>query len=271
MKQNRTRARRVLAELERLYPNPRHYLVFENPYQLVVATILSAQCTDEKVNEVTATLFERYPGPEDLAREDLEAIEEAVRPTGFYRNKAKSIRGAAAAIVERFGGRVPGTMDELVTIPGIARKSANAVLQNAFEKVEGIVVDTHVIRLARRLGWTDEKDPVKIERDLMALFGRDAWRWLPFYLKNHGRAVCRAPTPRCGECVVNPLCPSALFDLAGPGKDGKRKTAPKRKAAGKTKTARRARGAATRKTAPKRKAKPKRTPARPGTAKRKKR
>jgi endonuclease-3 len=206
------RAHAVLAAFKRLYPDPRHYLKFKNPFQLLVATILSAQCTDEKVNEVTAGLFREYPQPEDLAGEAVEAIERAVRPTGFYRNKAKAIKGASAAIVERFGGSVPRTMDELLTLPGVARKSANALLQHGFGKVEGVVVDTHVIRVAGRLGWTANTDPRKIELDLMKLFAKKEWRWLPFYLKTHGRAVCRAPVPKCGECAVAALCPSALIE-----------------------------------------------------------
>jgi endonuclease III len=178
------------------------------------------------VNEVTAELFREYPRPEDLAGEAIGAIERAVRPTGFYRNKAKAIKGASAAIVERFGGSVPDTMDDLLTLPGIARKSANAILQHGFGKVEGIVVDTHVIRVAGRLGWTANSDPGKIETDLMRLFDRKEWRWLPFYLKSHGRAVCKAPTPKCGECAVAALCPSALV---GPGK-ASRQEDPQRKA-----------------------------------------
>lgn len=209
-KADRKTALAVLGGLRKLYPEPRHYLGFDGPFQLLVATILSAQCTDEKVNEITPGLFARYPGPEDFAGERIEAIEEAVRPTGFYRNKARAIQGASRAIVERFGGRVPDTMEDLLTLPGIARKSANAILQNGFGTVEGIVVDTHVIRVAGRLGWTENTDPGKIELDLMALFDRREWRWLPFYLKSHGRAVCRAPAPKCGACAVAALCPSAL-------------------------------------------------------------
>jgi len=211
-KVNRENALVVLAEFKKLYPNPHHYLRFENSFQLLVATILSAQCTDEKVNDVTRGLFEKYPTPQDFASEAIEAIEAAVRPTGFYRNKAKAIKGASAAILERFGGRVPDTMEELLTLPGIARKSANAILQHGFEKVEGIVVDTHVIRVAGRLGWTANTDPEKIERDLMRLFDKKEWRWLPYYFKNHGRAVCKAPTPKCGECAVSVLCPSAMIE-----------------------------------------------------------
>ncbi|MDD4857660.1 MAG: endonuclease III [Candidatus Krumholzibacteria bacterium] len=208
----RKKAAAVLAGLKKLYPNPHHYLRYENPFQLLVATILSAQCTDDKVNGVTADLFEKYPGPADFAEQPVEAIERDVRPTGFYRNKAKAIKGASAAIVERFGGAVPDTMEELLTLPGIARKSANAILQNAFDKVEGVVVDTHVIRVSARLGWTSNTDPVKIERDLMALFDKKEWRWLPFYLKTHGRAVCKAPEPKCGKCAVAALCPSAVIE-----------------------------------------------------------
>ena len=204
------KARAVLAAFKRLYPDPRHYLRFENPFQLLVATILSAQCTDEKVNEVTAALFLKYRGPADFADAPIEEIERDVRPTGFYRNKAKAVKGASAAIVERYGGAVPETMDELLTLPGIARKSANAILQHGFGTVVGVVVDTHVIRVAGRLGWTQDTDPGRIEQALMKLFDRKEWRWLPFYLKRHGRAVCKAPTPKCGECAVAVLCPSAL-------------------------------------------------------------
>jgi endonuclease-3 len=221
MKSNRKGAEAVLRELKRLYPSPRHYLSFDNPFQLLVATILSAQCTDEKVNAVTSELFKRYKSPEDFAREKLEVIEEAIRPTGFFRNKAKAIRGASEVILERFGGKVPRTMEELVSLPGIARKSANAILQHGYSKIEGIVVDTHVIRVSGRLGWTESKNPVKIEEDLTRLFDRSDWKWIPFYLKNHGRSVCKAPTPECEECSVSPLCPSALLEP------------PKRKKAGK--------------------------------------
>ena len=209
MKRDEKGALRVLGELVKLYPEPRHYLRFENPFQLLVATILSAQCPDDKVNEVTRTLFERYRGPEDLAGEQTERIEEAIRPTGFYRNKAKAVKGASQAVLERFGGKVPRTMEDLVSLPGIARKSANAILQHGFDSVVGIVVDTHVIRVAGRLGWTKEKDPVKIERDLMELFPEREWKLIPFYMKNHGRAVCSAPAPKCGECAISSLCPSA--------------------------------------------------------------
>lgn len=202
-------ADKVLGKLRKLYPGPKHYLDFDGPFQLLVATILSAQCTDERVNMTTPALFARYPDAAAFASAPLEEIEEAVRPTGFFRNKARSIKGACEMITGEFGGKVPGDMDSLTRLPGIARKSANVILQHGFSKTEGVVVDTHVIRVAGRLGWTTEKNPVKIEKDLMALFDRSEWKWLPFYLKNHGRAVCRAPKPRCGECTLSSICPSA--------------------------------------------------------------
>jgi endonuclease-3 len=206
---DRKAAGKDLAKLKKLYPGPRHYLRFEGPFQLLVATILSAQCTDERVNKTTPGLFKRYPDAAAFASADLEEIEEAVRPTGFFRNKAKAIKGASEIIAEKYGGEVPGDMESLTALPGIARKSANAILQHGFSKVEGIVVDTHVIRVARRLGWTEQKNPVKIERDLMELFDRSQWKWIPYYLKNHGRAVCKAPEPDCGECALAASCPSA--------------------------------------------------------------
>lgn len=206
------RANENLSILKSLYPDPHHYLRFENPFQLLVATILSAQCTDDKVNAVTEGLFRRYTKPEDLAVEKLERIEEAVRSTGFYRNKAKAIKAASAEIAERFASKVPDTMDDLLSLPGIARKSANAILQHAFSRVQGIVVDTHVIRVAGRLGWTAGRNPAEIEQDLMKLFDGREWKWIPFYLKNHGRAVCRAPSPKCSECGLNQACPSAFVE-----------------------------------------------------------
>ena len=216
-------AKQQLGELKRLYPVPRHYLDFKNPFQLLVATILSAQCTDEKVNAVTHSLFKKYPGPDDLAAESIEHIEDAVRPTGFFRNKAKAIKGASGMIMDEYGGEVPGSMEKLVKLPGIARKSANAILQHGFGSVVGIVVDTHVIRVSKRLGWTGEKDPVKIERDLMDLFAKSEWKWIPFYLKNHGRTVCRAPAPKCSECAIAAICPSASLEPPRAKKRAKKK------------------------------------------------
>ena len=222
---NARHARATLAILQKEYPDPRHYLVFDGPLQLLVATILSAQCTDEKVNETTPALFRRYPDARAFAKASLAEIEEAVRPTGFYRNKAKAIKGACAIVAGEHGGEVPRTMEELVRLPGIARKSANAILQHAFGEIVGIVVDTHVIRLARRLGWTAEKNPEKIEADLMALFPETAWRWLPFFLKNHGRAVCTARRPACEECPVRRRCPSSETGGEPPAAGGTKKTA----------------------------------------------
>ena len=213
-------ALKILQNLKKLYPDPHHYLKFSNPYELLVATILSAQCTDDKVNAVTPELFKKYPDPESIANAPIEEIEEMVRPTGFYRNKAKAIKGACQAIVERFNGKVPDTLDELISLPGIARKSANAILQHGFSKVEGIVVDTHVIRVANRLGWTSSKNPTEIEKDLMELFDRKEWKWLPYYLKSHGKAVCKAPNPRCDECSISTLCPSAEI---GPAREKEKK------------------------------------------------
>lgn len=212
MAKDKRKTLRQLTELKKLYPAPRHYLEFDNPFQLLVTTILSAQCTDEKVNAVAPALFKKYPGPEDFAAEAIERIEEAVRPTGFYRNKAKAIKGASEMIVREYGGEVPGSMEELVKLPGVARKSANAILQHGFSTVIGIVVDTHVVRVSKRLGWTWEKDPVKIERDLMALFDKSEWKWIPFYLKNHGRTVCKARAPKCADCEISTICPSASLE-----------------------------------------------------------
>lgn len=197
----------ILGALERAYPDVHYYLNFSNPLELLVAAILSAQCRDEVVNATTAELFKRYRRAEDYAHAPLEELESAIAKIPFYRNKAKSIQGACLALLERHGGQVPQTMEELMELPGIGRKTANAILQNAFDKVEGIVVDTHVIRLAQRLGLSQSKDPDKIEQDLMALFPRSAWKRLPWLLKAHGRAVCTAQRPKCSECALSALCP----------------------------------------------------------------
>jgi len=204
----RERALEVVERLQAEYPDARCELNHENAYQLLVATILSAQCTDARVNLVTPALFARYPTPEDLAGARQEELEELIHSTGFYRNKARSLLGMAAALVERHGGEVPQTMAELVELPGVGRKTANVVLSNAFGKAEGIVVDTHVKRLAGRLGFTAETDPERVERELMGLFPREHWGALEHLLIFHGRKVCKAPKPRCGDCVVADLCPS---------------------------------------------------------------
>jgi endonuclease-3 len=203
------RTEEVLARLRREHPDARCALDHSSPLELLVATILSAQCTDARVNQVTPELFRRYPGASDYAAAPLAELERAIQPTGFFRNKAKSLQGLGRALVERHGGRVPDTLDELVELPGVGRKTANVVLGNAFGKNEGVVVDTHVRRLANRLGLTRESDPVKIEQDLIGLVPRAAWTEWAHLLIFHGRRVCRAPTPRCSECVLADLCPSA--------------------------------------------------------------
>ncbi|HXE75572.1 MAG TPA: endonuclease III [Candidatus Xenobia bacterium] len=203
------RALEVLRRLRLEYPNATTALKWRNPYELLVATILSAQSTDERVNMVTPALFERYPTPADLAAARPEELERLIHSTGFFRNKTRNLLGMANAVVERFGGRIPDTLDELVTLPGVGRKTANVVLGTAFGKNEGVVVDTHVTRLSQRLGFTRHKDPEKIEQDLMNLFPREDWTDLSHTLILHGRAVCQARRPRCEDCVVSNLCPSA--------------------------------------------------------------
>lgn len=197
--------RRLHAE----YPAAHCSLEHVDAYQLLVATILSAQCTDERVNQVTPALFARYPTAEDLAGARPEELEEMIRSTGFFRNKTKSLLGMAQAVVERHGGRVPEQLDELVKLPGVGRKTANVVLGNAFGKADGVVVDTHVKRLSARLRLSRQKEPEKIEADLMKVVPRDEWIDLPHLFIYHGRAVCKASKPRCGECVLVDLCPSA--------------------------------------------------------------
>jgi endonuclease-3 len=200
--------RAVINRLEKAYPASQIALDFGNPHELLVATILAAQCTDARVNQVTVTLFKRFKTPADYARAPVEEIMEIVRPTGFFRNKSKSIKGACGKIVSDFGGEVPRTMEELLTLPGVARKTANIVLGDAFGLSEGIAVDTHMLRLSRRLGLTVEKDPVKVERDLCAVVPRKKWLHLPHLIADHGRAVCKARVPLCDSCVLAKLCPS---------------------------------------------------------------
>lgn len=197
------RAQKLLSELYQHYPNPHCALNFTNPFELLVATILSAQCTDVRVNMVTEDLFRMWPEPKDMAEAPIQEIEEAIRTTGFYRNKAKAIKESATKIVEEFGGDVPQTMDELLSLRGAARKTANVVLGNAFGINEGVVVDTHVKRLSNRFGLTRHQDPVKIERDLMALFPKVEWTNLSHLLIAHGRAVCKA---RFAENPDHPVC-----------------------------------------------------------------
>jgi len=201
------RIRPILRLLAKAYPASRTALAFENPLEILVATILSAQCTDERVNKLTPALFRRYPDAAAYARADREELEAAIRPTGFFRNKAKNIMGAARTIVSAFGGRVPDTMEELVTLPGVARKTANIVLSSAFGKAEGIAVDVHVARISGRLGLSRQTVPEKIERDLLRLVPREFWLDFNFMLVNHGRAVCQARKPNCPVCTLASLCP----------------------------------------------------------------
>jgi endonuclease-3 len=197
--------RRLLA----LYPDAHCELDYRNPYELAVATILSAQCTDRRVNMVTPELFRRWPDAEALSRARREEIEQVIQSTGFYRNKAKSLSGFATQVVERHGGEVPAEMEALVVLPGIGRKTANVVLGNAFGINEGVVVDTHVQRLSRRFGLTRESDPVKVERALIPLFPRESWTMLSHLMIWHGRRTCDARKPKCNACALADICPSA--------------------------------------------------------------
>ncbi|HJZ60429.1 MAG TPA: endonuclease III [Gemmataceae bacterium] len=210
----------VMEILGRLYPEAFTGLTYQNPLQLLVATILSAQCTDARVNQVTPALFARYRTAADFATADPKELQGFIKPTGFYKNKAKHIIGCCKAIVERFGGEVPGSLDDLVTLPGIGRKTANVVLGDAFQ-TPGITVDTHVGRLARRLGWTRFRDPVKVERVLMKLIPEEGWTALSHQLILHGRRVCKARKPRCGQCPLAGLCPK--LGVIGQLKKNKRK------------------------------------------------
>ncbi|HEX6991960.1 MAG TPA: endonuclease III [Gemmatimonadales bacterium] len=199
----------ILAHLKNAYPDAHCELDFTNPFQLICATILSAQCTDVRVNMVTPTLFAKYPDAQALAAARHEDVEEIIRSTGFFRNKAKSLIGMAQAVVAEHGGEIPASMDSLVKLPGVGRKTANVVLGNAFAINEGVVVDTHVARVSGRLGLTAHTDPVRIEQDLMRLAPREEWTLLSHLLIFHGRRICIARKPRCRECVLAPLCPSA--------------------------------------------------------------
>lgn len=199
----------LIARLRAAHPDAECALRHDNAWQLLVATILSAQCTDERVNMVTPALFARYPTPAAMAAADSADVEDLIHSTGFYRNKAKNIQGAARKIEADFGGEVPTDMAALLTLPGVARKTANVVRGVGFGLADGIVVDTHVKRLSRRLGLTKQEDPVKVERDLVAITPRADWIDLSHLLIFHGRRVCDARKPRCGECVLAELCPSA--------------------------------------------------------------
>lgn len=206
----RERARRIAPVLAELHPELEISLDWETPLELLVATILSAQCTDERVNMVTPAVFERFPSAQDYAEADRDELEELVRSTGFFRNKAKHIQEMAARLVDGHGGAVPDTMEELTALPGVARKTANVVLSNAFGKAEGVVVDTHVKRVAGRLGLTEKTDPEKVERDLMEILPRDEWRAFAWRLILHGRNRCAARKPDCEGCEISADCPSAF-------------------------------------------------------------
>lgn len=199
---------KLISLLDKAYPKARTALRFKDPLQLLVSTILSAQCTDARVNIVTETLFKKYRTAADYARADIPEFERDIRSTGFYHNKAKNIIAAARMIVRDFAGRVPQTMEEMVRLPGVARKTANVVLYNAFGRIEGIAVDTHVKRLSQRLGLSCHDDPAKIEQDLMRLIDKKLWGHITHLLIEHGRKVCDAKRPQCGACVIAGLCPS---------------------------------------------------------------
>lgn len=200
-------ATEIHAELRRLYPDAHCALKHKGPFQLLIATILSAQCTDERVNMVTPGLFKKFKNPQAFVDATQEEVEVVIRSTGFYRNKAKSIKGASQKIIDLYGGKVPETMDELLTLAGVARKTANVVLGNAFGQNIGVVVDTHVGRLSVRMGLTKNTDPKKVEQDLMALFPQDSWTMLSHLLIFHGRQVCNARKPKCDDCTLASICP----------------------------------------------------------------
>lgn len=208
----RARVVKIIAILEKEYPHSRTALEFETPFQILVATILSAQCTDERVNKLTPALFRKYPTVEAFAKADRAELERDIRPTGFFRNKAKSIIGASAKIVRDFEGRVPDTMAELVTLPGVGRKTANIVLSAGFGRAEGIAVDVHVKRLSGRLRLSRQEDPDKIERDLLRIVPEKHWLDFNYLLVNHGRGICQARKPKCPECRLAEPCPSALVE-----------------------------------------------------------
>lgn len=208
MKSAKQRIGEIIEILRKNYSRSRTALKFETPLQIMVSTILSAQCTDERVNMITPALFQKYKTAADFASADQGELEGEIRSTGFFRNKTKNIIGASKKIIEDFGGEVPDSMEELITLPGVARKTANIVLSSSFKKVEGIAVDTHVKRLSQRLGLSKEKDPNKIERDLMAIVPKEDWLDFNYMLVNHGRKICPARKPLCPSCDINRLCPS---------------------------------------------------------------
>lgn len=209
LEDKRKRGSLILRRLRREYPEPKTALAYRNPFELLVATILSAQSTDKKINEITPALFERFPTPQAMVAAGPGEIEELIRQSGFFNQKARNIRAACQILVDEFDGQVPGRMEDLLKLPGVARKTANVVLGDAFGVQSGIAVDTHVHRLSWRLALSDANDPVKVERDLMDLFHRARWTSVSHLLILHGRAICDAKRPRCGDCVIADRCPSA--------------------------------------------------------------
>jgi len=207
---DRVRVLKIIELLEKEYPKAKTALHYTSPLEILIATILSAQCTDKRVNIVTKSLFKKYKTAEDYANADLRELEENVRSTGFYKNKAKNIKRSGRMLVEKFNSQVPRTMNELLELPGVARKTANIVLSNAYGVTEGIAVDTHVRRLSKRLGLTENRNPNKIEADLMEIVPKSHWKRITDLLIFHGRNVCMAKKPKCGSCDLNRLCPSAF-------------------------------------------------------------
>lgn len=207
-KQNRMQT--IIELLEKEYPRVKTALHYSSPLDILVATILSAQCTDKRVNIVTKSLFKKYKTVEDYANADLAELEQDIRSTGFYRNKAKNIKNASRILIEKFDSQIPDTMEEILELPGVARKTANIVLSNVYGVIVGIAVDTHVRRLSKRLGLTESMNPNKIERDLMQIVPQSHWKQITNLLISHGRKVCSARKPECGSCVLNDVCPSAF-------------------------------------------------------------
>jgi endonuclease-3 len=213
MTKKQERAQEIVSRLRRMYPRAKCSLDFTNPFELLIATMLSAQSTDVRVNIVTKSLFRKYPGPAEFASAGQVEMERDVRQTGFFRNKARAVIGASKAIMEKHGGVVPATMEELTALPGVGRKTANVVLANAFKKPVGVVVDTHVTRVSGRLGLTGQADAEKIEQDLMKLIPPKEWTSFSHRLIQHGREICIARKPKCAQCLLNELCPSAEAPL----------------------------------------------------------
>jgi len=210
MEDLKNRVGEIIKILRREYSAAKTALKFRSPHQMLVSTILSAQCTDKRVNKVTKDLFKKYRIVEDYTKANLEEFQQDIRSTGFYRNKAKNIINASKKIIEEYNGKVPDNMDELVKLPGVFRKTANVVLSSSFGKSEGIVVDTHVMRLSQRLGLTNQKNPGKIEKDLMGIIPKKEWINISYRLISHGRNICTARSPKCDKCSLSKLCPSAL-------------------------------------------------------------